>query len=161
MRMTFSGTLSAAVLAATLTMPLVAMAQTKDATAAPAANREAMVEQRIADMHASLNITAAQETEFGKFSQVMLDNAQAMDALGAKDTGNRDMQTADQILKGYAQYSAQHAENLQKLSAEFSTLYASLSPEQKKQADEMFRQRAEMHDQKQGAAMQPATKNGG
>jgi len=153
--------ISAAILAAALAMPAAAMAQDKTATdkttAAPAMaqqgeSRQAKVEERISDLYASLKITKAQDAEWNKFAQVMLDNAQAMDMLTSKDMSSRETQSADQILKGYAEVSQQHAQNVQKLSTAFNELYAQLSPDQKKQADEMFRAKAEERDMKQGSA---------
>jgi periplasmic protein CpxP/Spy len=161
---------SAAVLAVALSLPVAAWAQSTTTapgtTAAPATtpapaptaaagsageSRQAMVEQRIADLHATLNITKAQEAEFDKFAQVMLDNAQAMDMLTSKAGADRDSQSAVQVLGTYAEVSQLHAQNVKKLSVAFRPLYASLSPDQKKTADEMFRARAEEHEQKQGA----------
>jgi len=168
MRMITTGHITAAILAVTLAMPVAAMAQTKDLTAANQAQtegRQAKVEQRIADMYATLKITPAQNTEWNKFAQVMMDNAQSMDMFVSKDSAGRESQPADQVLKGYAEFAELHAQNVQKLATAFGPLYASLTPDQKKQADDMFRQRAEQRDQnqKQGAATpaQPGTKNGG
>jgi len=173
MRSIAMNTISTAALAVVLSLPLAAMAQTKDPAAASATtakmqgadSREAKVEQRIADMHATLKITPTQETQFNAFAQVMLDNAQTMDALAGKDSAGRENQTADQMLKGYADITEQHAQNVQKLSTAFNPLYAALTPEQKKMADDMFRERAEQRDQnqKQGALTPevPKPKQGG
>jgi hypothetical protein len=45
-------------------------------------------------------------------------------------------------MQSYAQLSQQHAEDMQKLSAAFQTLYDSMSPDQKQNADAVFRGRA-------------------
>jgi ribosome-binding ATPase YchF (GTP1/OBG family) len=122
--------------------------------AAPAASRQEKVEQRIADMHASLRITPAEEPQFDQFSQVMLDNAQAMDTLLAANSNKAASQTAPEMMQSYSQIAEQHAQDVKKLSAAFDTLYGSLTPEQKKAADDMFRsatlQRAQAGEPKSG-----------
>jgi 2-polyprenyl-6-methoxyphenol hydroxylase-like FAD-dependent oxidoreductase len=101
-----------------------------------------------------LHITAAEDPAFNTFAQVMLDNAQAMDAISNANESDLSMRTAVQSLQQYATVTQQHAQNVQKLSAAFATLYASLSPAQQKMADEMFRnaatERQEKKDQKAG-----------
>lgn len=135
--------LSPFVLAAALLLPPAVQAQT--ATQANASqSREERVEQRIADMHATLHITPAQDALWNSFAQVMLDNAQAMDSL-LKMEPDPAGRSAEQILDSYAAITAQHAENVKKLSAAFHTLYAQLSAEQKTAADEMFRATAARH----------------
>ncbi len=105
------------------------------------AGRQARVEARISDMYATLHITKAQDAEWNAFAQVMLDNAQAMDAAVKQYGGDRDKLSAPEIIGDYAEIAAQHAQNVARLAAAVSMLYADLSPEQKKLADEMFRQR--------------------
>ncbi len=112
-------------------------------TTAAANSRQAKVEERIRDMYATLHISKAQDAAWNAFAQVMLDNAQAIEATMQKNGGDRSKLSAPQILDNYAAISAQHAQNAEKLSAAFEVLYASLSPEQKQAADEMFRNSAE------------------
>ena len=166
MRLMTTTRLASAALAIALCLPAAAWAQTSTATppaaAAPAAGTTRQkVEQRIADMYATLRITQAQERQWNDFAQVMLDNAQAMDALAQKNAADTSTQDAEQILQSYAAITQQHAQNVQRLLPAFRTLYASLSPEQRKQADDMFRERAEQREQKQGAQMQTEQKPGG
>jgi len=141
--------LATAMLAAALLLPVAAFAATGDSTAADG-SRQQKVEQRIADMHATLHITQAQEAQWDAFAQVMLDNAQAMDGLLTRGAGDLATQTAPQILQNYAVITQQHAQNVQKLSAAFNALYTDLTPEQKKAADEMFRSTAVDRQQKAG-----------
>jgi len=161
MRTTTATALGAALLASTMLLPVTGWAQTTPttttmaATTAPAASsRKAQVEQRIADMHATLHITPAEDPAFNTFAQVMLDNAQAMDAISNANENDLSMRTAVQALQQYAAVTQQHAQNVQKLSAAFGTMYATLSPAQQKMADEMFRnaatERQERKDQKAG-----------
>ncbi len=159
MRTITATALGAALLAAGTMLPVASWAQTTTTTtttasAAPASARKAQVEQRIADMHATLHITAAEDPAFNAFAQVMLDNAQAMDAIANKNESDLSMRTAVQSMQQYATVTEQHAQNVQKLSAAFGTLYATLSPAQQKMADEMFRnaatERQQKKDQKAG-----------
>jgi hypothetical protein len=109
-----------------------------EASAAPD-KRQAQVESRIRDMYATLHITQAQDAEWNAFAQVMLDNAQAMDAAVKQNGGDREKLSAPEILNDYAAIAERHAENVARLSAALEMLYADLSPQQKQVADEMFR----------------------
>ena len=51
--------------------------------------------------------------------------------------GKVQTQTAAEMMQTYAMIAQQHAQDVQKLSTAFDTLYASLTPEQKKSADDM------------------------
>lgn len=147
--------LAAAALGLSLALPASAWSQTVASAATPAAaqteeTRHANVEQRIADLHASLHITAAQDQAWGAFSQVMLDNAQSMQDSRAANATQADARTAPDVMQGYAQATMLHAQNMAKLSAAFGTLYAVLTPDQKTMADTMFRMKADERGQKQG-----------
>lgn len=157
MRLISANHVTSAILALSLSLPVAAWAQTtvttdatSTTTAQQAGSPRERVEQRIADMHATLHITAAQEPEWDRFSQVMLDNAQAMDAMRTQKADNAATATAAQIIQTYADVAQQHAQNVAKLSTAFQPVYASLTAEQKKAADNMFRMRDEEHQQKQG-----------
>ncbi len=106
-------------------------------------SRQAKVEKRIRDMYATLHISNAQDAAWNAFAQVMLDNAQAIEATIQQTAGDRSKLSAPQILDNYAAISAQHAQNAERLSAAFGVLYAGLAPDQKQAADEMFRSTAE------------------
>jgi periplasmic protein CpxP/Spy len=142
--------LTAALLAVALSIPVAAWAQTTTPTTNGATTLRVRenVEQRIADMHATLHITSAQEAQWDQFAQVMLDNAQSMRAELTKNAANPATQTADQAMQNYAEIAQVHAQNVQKLATAFNTLYASLQPDQKQAADQMFRARASERDQK-------------
>ena len=47
-------------------------------------------------------------------------------------------ENADEAMKSYAELAQLHADNMQKLAASFSALYATLSDDQKKIADPLF-----------------------
>jgi hypothetical protein len=72
----------------------------------------------------------------------MRSNAQAMDSLfaeRAQSTGTKTAEPADKRLHWYARLTAAHAEAVNKLVPVFDALYQSLSDEQKKTADDIFR----------------------
>lgn len=110
------------------------------------------VEQHIDRLHAQLRITPAQQQQWDQFAQVMRDNAanmrQAVEQRGAQLAS----MTAAQDMQSYAQLAQQHAQDMQKLSAAFQTLYDSMSPEQKQTADAVFRGRAVHAAHRRGAS---------
>ncbi len=143
--------LSGGAFAQTATTPApAAPAATSPAPAAPAqskaqaakpASRADRIEKHIADMHAQLHITPAQQAEWDQFAQVMRENAAGMnDKMETRRSGFGSMNAADNM-ESYAQIAEQHAQNMQKLATTFKVLYGSMSDEQKKNADAVFRAR--------------------
>jgi len=107
-----------------------------------AATETDRVEQHITRLHAQLKITPDQQAPWDQFAQVMRDNAHTMDqAVQQRGTGLASMSAADDM-QSYAQLAQMHAEGMQKLSAAFQTLYASMTDAQKKNADMVFHARA-------------------
>jgi len=101
------------------------------------------VDARISELHKKLQITAAQEAQFKAYADVMRSNAAAMQVLfqeRAPSTGPSAVDNADNRLHWYAKLTAAHAEAVGKLVPVFDTLYQSLSDQQKKIADGLFRQ---------------------
>ena len=97
------------------------------------------VEQRITDLHARLQITPDEQALWDKFAQVMRDNAQQMrQSAGERASRLKEMNASDNM-QSYAQLAMLHAQDLQNLSAAFQPLYASLSQDQQRAADTMFR----------------------
>jgi periplasmic protein CpxP/Spy len=160
-----------ALMIAALALPVAAMAQTTPPTAAPAATGAPAataaasapathaatrttghrppsadrVEARITELHSELKITPAEETQWDAFADVMRSNATAVNqAYTDRSTKISTMNAADNM-SSYAALTMQHAQNLQKLAASFQTLYASLSPDQQKTADQVFRGPAQHH----------------
>ena len=148
-------------LAIALTLPAAAIAQTTAPQAAPSqtapsqtapssrpgprASTEATmterVQRRIDQLHAQLQITPAQDTQWTQFAQVMQQNAQNMhDALDQRGAQFNSMNAA-QDMQSYAHLAQVHAEGMQRLSAAFQTLYDSMSPAQQQNADNVFRNR--------------------
>jgi DNA replication initiation complex subunit (GINS family) len=105
-----------------------------------AERRAETVEQRIADLHAALKITPAEEPAWEAVAQTMRDNAAAMRKL-AEGTAARARQgmTAVEDMQSYEQFARAHADQTKSLLASFTTLYNAMPEEQKKLADQVFR----------------------
>ena len=111
-----------------------AAAKTKPAPADP-------VEARIKTLHRSLHITAAQETLWNNFAQVMRENAQAMADHRKAAAQNAQSKSAVDALKSYATAIDAHADEVRRLIPTFQALYDTMSDAQKKTADAVFRSR--------------------
>lgn len=156
--------IAALAVAALLAAPAVVMAQsapTPTPTPAPAAPAPAApgtpspeagkaspsaavrVEERIRQLHAQLGITPAEQAQWQQFAQVMRENAREMDQAVMQRAQQFSSMTALQDLQSYEQIAAAHVQHLQKLIPAFQDLYASMSPEQKNRADQVFRARTE------------------
>lgn len=112
-----------------------------------AQKRADIVEQRITDLHAKLQITDQQSKQWNAFAQTMRDNAHKTDQAFRDRADKLATQNADEAMKSYAALAQLHAENMQKLSAALSDLYAVLSDPQKQTADAMYRNGGEKHHQ--------------
>lgn len=117
-------------------------------TAAPAAKSHAerhakkhadFVEKRITELHTKLAITSQQTPQWDEFAQVMRENAQKADQRFEDRAKKLPTMNANEALKSYAELAQMHADNVQKLTTAFSTLYATFSDTQKKTADVLFR----------------------
>ncbi len=97
------------------------------------------VELRIAQLHSAMKITDQQSQQWDAFAQTVRDNAQSTADAFHERNGKLSTMSADDAMKSYASLDELRAQNMQKLSSAFSTLYASLSDEQKKTADVLFR----------------------
>jgi protein CpxP len=147
--------LSAALLAA---MPALAQAQAKPdhaqtapATSAPATSTQAhgaakadtyhaQLDQRINSMRQRLAITPSEETAWNDFADTMRANANNIEQAYRKRAAGLKTMTAPENMQDYADIEQQRAQDLQKLTASFNTLYGQLSGQQKQAADTMFRQ---------------------
>jgi periplasmic protein CpxP/Spy len=96
-------------------------------------------EVRINELRAKLKITPAQEDLWNKLTQVMRDNAKTMDSLNQVRHEKANSMTAVEDLKSYSEVAQAHADELKKFIPVFEELYASMSEEQKKDADMLFR----------------------
>ena len=120
--------------------PALDQAASTPATPMPAGARaHPMVEKRIADLRAKLKITPDEGKPFDDFAQVMRDNANRMGDLVKDRTQGMATMTALDHMKAYEAMSQAHADNMQRLVPAFSRLYDAMTPEQKKLADQSFR----------------------
>jgi hypothetical protein len=106
---------------------------------APRVSAVDRLEEHIKNLQGSLQITKAQEELWNTLTQVMRDNAKAMDALTKARAENAKTMNALEDLKSYGQITEAHSEGLKKYIPAFEALYASMSDEQKKNADILFR----------------------
>ena len=96
-------------------------------------------EARIKDLHARLKITSAQEDLWKKVTEVMRDNAKTMDDLNQARHERAKDRTAVEDLQSYSEVAQAHADGLKSFVPVFEELYASMSDDQKKDADNLFR----------------------
>jgi len=113
--------------------PGIVLAANKDA------HEEDRAELRSKEMHSKLKITSAQEELWAKVDQAMRDDAKTMDNLTQIRVDHAKDMTAIDDLKSYGELAEAHADGIKKLTPLFADLYASLTDEQKKDADTMFR----------------------
>jgi protein CpxP len=138
--------------AALLALPAAASAQSTHAPAAPQAavapavkSAEERVERRIAELHAQLHITPAEQQQWDQFAQVMRDNAREMDQVFIQRAQQYESMNAVQNMQSYEHVAETHAQHLQKLVPAFQNLYNSMSDQQKQIADRVFRANAAKH----------------
>ncbi len=121
-----------------------AAAQTKEIAKPPAAeaatsNKAETVEQRITTLKASLKITPDQEKKWDGVAQAMRENAGRMEKLVAtKRALPPEKTTAIDDLKTYQEFTEARLDGLKHLTSAFKSLYDTMTPEQKKNADTVF-----------------------
>lgn len=108
------------------------------ATAVPARGHP-VVERRITDLREHLKITAAEQPAFNAFANVMRTNAKRMDDM--LHTRRTDLANASAVeqMRSYQALAEAHVEDMQRLVPAFERLYEALTPAQKRQADQSFR----------------------
>ena len=144
--------ITAATLVSTLLFaPGIAFATDKDA-------HEDRTELRIKEMHAKLKITSAQEEQWAKVAQAMLDDAKTMDALTQIRVDHAKDMTAVDDLKSFGEIADAYANGIKKMTPVFADLYASMSDAQKKEADAFFRYGYEKHSHKNSHKKKPVGK---
>jgi protein CpxP len=105
----------------------------------PGETMQSLVERRITDLHGKLHITSQQSQPWDQFAQVMRDNAREMDQVYQQRAEKLGSMSAVDNMQSYAQIEQQRAQDVQKLVPAFQALYTSLSDQQKKTADQIFR----------------------
>jgi protein CpxP len=146
---------------AAATTPKSAMHHSHAAASAipPGQTMEALVEKRIDDLHRQLHIASTESSQWDQFAQVMRDNAKEIDQAYADRAQKIGSMSAVDSMQSYAQIEQLRAQQMQKLVPAFQTLYASLSDQQKQQADALFRnQAAKAQAHRQAAAAKHAAK---
>ena len=97
------------------------------------------IDQRISNLHKSLQITSAEETNWAAVAQVMRDNDAALKVLVAARTAeNREKVSAVEDLNTYEKFAQAHVDGLKNLISSFQTLYGAMPDEQKVIADGVF-----------------------
>jgi len=105
----------------------------------PREARPSHIEGRIAFLKAELKITPAQEAQFEKVAQALRQSADERRRSFEQVRVNRDQPpNALQALEMQARFSATRAQQTDRFLAAFRPLYDSLSPEQKKSADDIM-----------------------
>lgn len=90
-------------------------------------------------LKASLKITPDQDKKWQGVAQAMRDNASRMEKLVAeKRRLPPDKTTAVDDLKTYQEFTEARLDGLKHLTSAFKSLYDTMSPEQKKNADTVF-----------------------
>lgn len=103
------------------------------------------VDGLIEHLHDVFKITPAQESLFQKLADVMREDADAMSALAKKRADGAKTMTAPDDLKSYSEISEAHAEGAKKMIPAFQALYDSMSADQKRAADDEFREHYAAH----------------
>ena len=96
-------------------------------------------EARINDLQNALKITKDQQELWNSLTQVMRDNAKTMDDLIKARIEKSKAMNAVEDLKSYNQISEAQLEGMKKFMPAFEALYNSMSDDQKKNADSLFK----------------------
>jgi protein CpxP len=97
------------------------------------------IEQRITNLHARLLISPQQQPQWDRFAQVMRDNARSMDEAYQQRIQVIPTMTATANMQSYAEVAKDHAQDMQRLVPVFQALYDTMSDNQKRTADQVFR----------------------
>jgi hypothetical protein len=100
---------------------------------------ESRVEERIVQMHLRLKITPAQQPGWDAFAKVMRDNVGSSTEAYQQRQASIATMSAPENMQNFAQIEQARAQGVQNLAVAFQTLYGTLSDDQKKTADAMFR----------------------
>jgi hypothetical protein len=96
-------------------------------------------EAQIKQLQGALNITEDQKELWDNLTQVMRENAKEMDALTKDRAEKTKPMNALEHMKFHSQITEAHLDQLNKLIPPFEALYDSMSDEQKKTTDTIFR----------------------
>jgi periplasmic protein CpxP/Spy len=107
------------------------------------AKRDNAVEKHIKEMHVTLKITSAEESQWNAVAATMRESAKDLDRAIDKRAANVASATAIDDLNSYAEIAQAHANGVKKLASAFAVLYSAMSDDQKKEADQVFSHRHE------------------
>jgi uncharacterized membrane protein YdfJ with MMPL/SSD domain len=96
-------------------------------------------ETQIKHLQGALKITKAQEELWITLTQVMRDNAKDMDALSKDKAENTKTINAVEHMKLHSQITEARLDQMKKFIPPFEALYSSMSDEQRKSTDTIFR----------------------
>ena len=108
------------------------------------AHDSAAINKQIDDLRLRLQITPAQQAQWDVFAQVMRANARDMDETFRVRARDISTLSATENMKSYAGISAQHARDMEHLVPAFASLYDTMSNNQKRIADQVFRDNANL-----------------
>lgn len=117
------------------------LAATSGAKQVPQVARTTVVEHteaRIKELQSVLKITEAQEKLWDNLTQVMREDAKEMDALTENKAEKTKNMNAVEWMKFHSQITETRSNQMKKFIPPFEELYASMSDEQKKNADILF-----------------------
>jgi hypothetical protein len=115
------------------------LAQARAAVANPAEDRADKVEQRIANLHAQLNITPEQEPLWTGVAEAMRGNIADMEKLiGERRQSTPEHSTAIDDLNAHQALAEAHLDGLKRLNAAFKVLYDAMPEAQRRNADKVF-----------------------
>jgi hypothetical protein len=144
-RLLIVGLLSAVLLGGTASvlLPAAGSAQAPAPPAPPPPRERPLpgrhIEGRIAFLHAELKITATQQSQWDRVAATMRANAKQMDQLAQEMRAGRDQpQNAVDRLDRRVRFVAARANAEKAFADAFKPLYATLSDDQKKSADDLF-----------------------
>ena len=106
--------------------------------------RDSAVEKRIKELHVTLKITSAEESQWNEVAATMRASAKDLDRAIDKRAANVASATAIDDLNAYAEIAQAHANGVKKLASAFAALYSAMSDDQKKEADLVFSHRHEV-----------------
>jgi hypothetical protein len=105
------------------------------------AKRDMALESHIKDLHAQLQITPAEETQWAAVAKAMRDSAIETDKAIDKRKALINSASAVDNLNAYGDIAQAHADGVKRLAAVFAPLYTAMSDEQQKAADAIFAHR--------------------
>jgi len=105
----------------------------------PLVTSDSRDEERIRSLHDRLGITSSQEGVWGQLAQVMRTNDDKMEVLSTARHDLSPKMTAVEDLRSYGEITEAHAAGIRAFTPAFETLYNTMTPTQKANADNIFR----------------------